>query len=317
MGELGTYRAKRDFARTPEPAGDRTAGTDRTGGRFVVQEHHATSLHWDLRLERGGVLASWAVPKGIPPDPRVDHLAVQTEDHPLEYLDFEGVIPEGEYGAGRMTVWDTGTYDCEKWADREVMVVLHGERARGKHVLFRTRGRNWMIHRMDPPEDPTRELLPGDLRPAPPVVGTFDSAFDGQAVVVTSSGGRLHVTDAEGADVTDRYPELSALGRALGTIEAGLEGVMVALDEDGLPSADLLGRRAGLHGDAAVRRHADRHPVTLLVADLVWLEGHDTRALPHDDRRTLLDRLELSGPRWQTLPESFWEAVKKPPSAGG
>ena len=307
MGELGTYRAKRDFARTPEPAGDRTRTPDiaEAGGRFVVQEHHATSLHWDLRLERDGVLASWAVPKGIPPDPRVDHLAVQTEDHPMQYLDFEGVIPEGEYGAGQMTVWDTGTYDCEKWEDREVMVVLHGERARGRHVLFRTRGRNWMIHRMDAPEDPTRDLLPDDLRPTPPVVGEFDAAWGGRAVVVTSSGGRLHVNDAGGTDVTAFYPELSPLGRALGTLEVALEGVVVALDDDGLPNADLLDRRAALHGDAAVRRHADRHPVTFLIADLVWLEGHATTSLSRHDRRTLLDRLDLSGPRWRTLPESF------------
>src|SRR5688500_442795 len=230
MGELGTYRAKRDFARTPEPAGKKKGqAAAEAGGRFVVQEHHATSLHWDLRLERDGVLVSWAVPKGIPPDPRVDHLAVQTEDHPLEYLEFHGVIPEGEYGAGQMTVWDTGTYDCEKWEDREVMVVLHGDRARGRHVLFRTRGRNWMIHRMDPAEDPTRELLPDDLRPAPPVVGEFETAWGGNAVVVASSGGRLRVTDGDGADVTDRYPELSSLGRALGTVEVGLEGVVVAV----------------------------------------------------------------------------------------
>ncbi|HEX2038409.1 MAG TPA: DNA polymerase ligase N-terminal domain-containing protein [Acidimicrobiales bacterium] len=303
MGELGTYRAKRDFARTPEPAGD--AATPEAGGRFVVQEHHATSLHWDVRLERDGVLASWAVPKGIPPDPRVDHLAVQTEDHPLEYLDFEGVIPEGEYGGGQMTVWDTGTYECEKWHEREVMVVLHGGRARGRYVLFRTRGRNWMIHRMDPPEDPTRELLPDDLRPSPPVVGELDAAWGGLAVVVASNGGRLRITDAGGEDVTDRFPELSPLGRALGALEVALEGVIVVVGDDGLPHAELLERRTALRGDAAVRRHAERHPATFLVADLAWLEGHPTASLSRQDRRTLLDRLELSGPRWQTLPDSI------------
>ena len=138
---LDRYRAKRDFSVTPEPAGDEApASGDAPALRFVVQEHHARRLHWDLRLERDGVLASWAVPKGIPPDPAVNHLAVHTEDHPMMYLDFEGEIPKGSYGAGTMTVWDRGTYECEKWSAREVMVVLHGGKARGRYVLFRTRG---------------------------------------------------------------------------------------------------------------------------------------------------------------------------------
>ena len=119
-----------------------------------MQEHHARRLHWDLRLERDGVLASWAVPRGIPPGPERNHLAVRTEDHPLEYLEFHGEIPAGQYGAGTMTIWDHGTYETHKFRDDEVMVTFHGERVRGKYVLFRTRGDDWMIHRMDPPEDP-------------------------------------------------------------------------------------------------------------------------------------------------------------------
>ena len=128
--KLGTYKQMRDFERTPEPSGG--APSDE-GNRFVVQEHHATALHWDFRLERDGVLVSWAVPKGIPPHPAQNHLAVHTEDHPLDYIDFEGDIPAGEYGGGKVILWDQGTYECEKFNDREVIVVLHGRRARGRY----------------------------------------------------------------------------------------------------------------------------------------------------------------------------------------
>src|SRR5690606_9506031 len=115
------------------------------------QEHHARSLHWDLRLERGGVLVSWAIPRGLPPDPDTDHLAVRTEDHPLEYAGFAGEIPKGEYGGGTVTIWDRGGYQTEKWTEHEIKVVLRGSRAVGRYALFSTRGDNWMIHRMDPP----------------------------------------------------------------------------------------------------------------------------------------------------------------------
>src|SRR5256885_13555170 len=130
----------RDFGRTPEPAGGEG---EAPGDRFVVQEHHSTSLHWDFRLERDGVLVSWSVPKGIPEDPKVNHLAVHTEDHPLSYADFAGEIPAGNYGAGSVTIWDHGTYETHKFRDREVIVTLHGERVRGKYALFQTDGRNW------------------------------------------------------------------------------------------------------------------------------------------------------------------------------
>jgi bifunctional non-homologous end joining protein LigD len=118
---------------------------------FIIQEHHARRLHWDFRLERGGVLVSWAIPEGLPLDAKKNHLAVRTEDHPLEYAAFEGEIPHGQYGAGLVKIRDRGTYECEKWTDREVKVVLHGKRAHGRYVLFQTRDDNWMIHRMYPP----------------------------------------------------------------------------------------------------------------------------------------------------------------------
>src|SRR4051795_5218598 len=164
--KLAEYRAKRDFAKTHEPAGSgATAGEPAAAGRFVVQEHHATRLHWDLRLEHAGALASWAVPNGIPDDPKRNHLAVRTEDHPLEYLEFHGEIPKGQYGAGTMTIWDHGTYEAEKWRDDEVIATFHGDRLEGRYALFRAGKdpKDWMIHRMAPPvagRDPMPEQVP-------------------------------------------------------------------------------------------------------------------------------------------------------------
>ena len=129
--KLAQYRSMRDGAKTPEPMGDAPPGKTAlraTGNSFVIQEHHATALHYDFRLERDGVLVSWAVPKGVPTEAGKNHLAVHTEDHPLEYGQFEGEIPRGEYGAGKVTIWDRGTYDLEKWRDDEVIFTIHGEK---------------------------------------------------------------------------------------------------------------------------------------------------------------------------------------------
>jgi bifunctional non-homologous end joining protein LigD len=163
---LAIYRSMRDAAKTPEPvpAGPPDQQTDRF--RFVIQEHHARRLHYDVRLERDGVLASWAVPKAPPTDPKVNHLAVRTEDHPLEYLTFHGSIPRGQYGAGSMTVWDTGTYRLHKWNEgKEVIVTLFGHSDGGlggvrKFALIHTGTgnsqpeKNWLMHLMETdPED--------------------------------------------------------------------------------------------------------------------------------------------------------------------
>jgi bifunctional non-homologous end joining protein LigD len=155
---LETYRSKRDAGKTPEPVpAERPEPTD--GQSFVIQEHHARNLHYDFRLERDGVLVSWALPKGLPTEPQGNHLAVQTEDHPLEYGSFEGTIPKGEYGAGEVIIWDAGRYDLEKWRDgEEVIVTLHGEQGGAlgeprRYALIHTGGegkaaQNWLIHLM-------------------------------------------------------------------------------------------------------------------------------------------------------------------------
>ncbi len=120
------------------------------GNRFVVHEHHSRRLHYDLRLERDGVLKSWAVPKGIPETPSEKHLAVQVEDHPLEYISFEGEIPQGEYGAGTVSIWDSGTYDTKHWDAEKIEITFHGDRLNGPYVLvkFKRAGKNnWLFFR--------------------------------------------------------------------------------------------------------------------------------------------------------------------------
>jgi DNA ligase D-like protein (predicted 3'-phosphoesterase) len=170
---LAEYRSKRDLQRSPEPAGDR--GQPRREPIFVVQKHRARTEHYDFRLEVGGVLKSWAVPKGPSTDPRQKRLAIRVEDHPLEYAQFEGVIPEGEYGAGAVIVWDTGPYrNLTKRDGKEVpieqaleeghvVVELHGRKLRGGYALTRTgpdeRGRErWLlVKRRDEEADPGRD----------------------------------------------------------------------------------------------------------------------------------------------------------------
>jgi DNA ligase D-like protein (predicted ligase)/DNA ligase D-like protein (predicted 3'-phosphoesterase) len=142
---LQEYLAKRDFTKTPEPVGRDKSGMEKS---FVVQEHDARRLHYDLRLEREGVLKSWAVPKGIPEESGVKRLAVQTEDHPLDYGGFEGEIPKGQYGAGTVKIWDRGYYAVKLWEEDKIEFLLQGERLKGRYVLVRLkRGgeKNWLL----------------------------------------------------------------------------------------------------------------------------------------------------------------------------
>lgn len=139
MKKLKDYTGKRNFLNTPEPSPGTPNKTAMDGcGRFVVQEHHARRLHWDFRLETDGVLKSWALPKGLPRENGERRLAVEVEDHPLEYLNFQGTIPEGNYGAGEVIIWDRGFYALLEKTSRKIKIVLSGELIRGAYVLLKT-----------------------------------------------------------------------------------------------------------------------------------------------------------------------------------
>jgi len=142
MDKLEDYNKKRRFNETPEPEGK--VG-DEASRRFVVHRHQAKNLHYDFRLEMNGVLKSWAVPKGIPLEPGIKRLAVQVEDHPIDYIDFAGQIPEGQYGAGTVEIWDTGKFELAKKEPDHIEFTLRGEKLSGDYVLIRTDNKNWLL----------------------------------------------------------------------------------------------------------------------------------------------------------------------------
>jgi bifunctional non-homologous end joining protein LigD len=290
----------------PGPASSPRPGEPASAGVFVIQEHHARRLHWDFRLERDGVLVSWALPKGVPGDPGVNHLAVHTEDHPLEYAGFSGEIPRGEYGAGAVTIWDRGTYEAVKWEDREVKVILHGDRLTGGYTLFRTGDDSWMIHRERLPlPDRIQPMLarPEDL---PPDDGTWahEMKWDGLRALAYVGGGRVRLLSRTGQDITRDYPELGGLGAAVGRRQAVLDGEIVALGEDSWPDFERLQQRMNARRTALAQRLAPDLPVTYLAFDLLHLDGRPLLDEPYHARRALLEELALQGPRWQ-IPPSF------------
>ncbi len=308
-GKLGEYERKRDFGATPEPAPKKHRGA-KGAPRFVVQEHSARRLHWDLRLEHGGAAVSWAVPNGIPMDPEENRKAVHTEDHPLEYLEFEGEIPAGSYGAGTMRIWDRGSFEIEKWEKGKIVVDFSGERVSGRYALFRAGAaeKDWMIHRIDPPAE-RRDPFPDSVAPMLAKLSPLPDRDDGWAVEVKWDGvraiaycrpGRLELRTRNLNLVTAQYPEVRRLSRQIGARDAVLDGELVAFDEAGRPSFERLQQRIHQTSESVVRRRMKSHPVTYVIFDLLHLDGRNLLDEPYTRRRELLEELELTGDSWQT-----------------
>jgi len=309
-GRLDAYRTKRDPKKTPEPMGRRPHKKG-SGQSFVIQEHHARSLHWDLRLERNGVLVSWALPKGLPETPEKNHLAVHTEDHPLDYATFKGDIPQGEYGGGRVTIWDSGHYDLEKWSDSEVKFVLHGKKGTGSFVLFQTKDRDWMIHRHG--SSTRSDAFPDSIKPMLAVAGklppddenwAFEIKWDGVRAILFVEGGRVRAQSRNDLDVTVSFPELADIGQFLGMTTCVIDGEIVALGEDGRPSFSRLQQRMHVSNQREAKRRALSDPVTFVAFDLLYIDGHSLLGKVYDERRDRLESLHLTGETFTTT-DSF------------
>jgi bifunctional non-homologous end joining protein LigD len=294
-GQLAEYRRKRDFSITPEPGPDVKPGNDEF---FVIQKHDATRLHYDLRLERAGVLVSWAVPKGLPIVPGVKHLAVQTEDHPIEYGSFEGWIPEGEYGGGEVRIFDRGRYEAPEWEDGKITFRLEGGRHRGEYHLVRTRT-DWIVFLskssadLQPPNPPDwlPMLAEGGHKAFDDPAWRFEPKLDGIRTLAYVGTDGTKLVSRTGKDQTDRYPELANLARFVNALQGVVDGEIVAADEQGRPSFHLLQQRMNLSSAKEIDRIRRKIPVTLFAFDLLWYDGRDLSREPLEDRRALLEEI--------------------------
>ena len=378
---LEAYREKRDFAGTPEPPPEAPPANDGPL-TFVVQKHAARRLHYDFRLELNGALKSWSVPKGPSLDPKEKRLAVLVEDHPLDYGSFEGVIPNGQYGAGQVIVWDNGTYspdeggglsfhDPAEAAERmladlakgKLSITLRGRKLKGSWTLVKiTRAENeWLlIKHQDSAADPERDILQedrsmlsglniedlksgrlpdagrGDLRilrpedlpgarrcPFPkslaPMMATptdapfsdpdwlFEPKLDGMRAIALIQQGGVKLLSRSGLDATNQYPSLAEELARQPAEEVALDGEIVAVDEEGRPSFELLQQRLNLTNEADIRRAEAEIPVLYYVFDLLHLDGYDLSAAALQHRRFLLERVLLPSSRVHLL-EGFDEA---------
>ena len=333
---LAEYQRKRDFRRTAEPRGSRPA---KAGHRFVVQKHAASRLHYDFRLELGGTLKSWAVPKGIPFEHGEKRLAVRVEDHPISYIDFEGTIPEGQYGGGTVMVWDAGTFEplsrtpAKDLAAGKLHFHLHGKKLTGEWYLVRLRdGDEWLLIRggetMRPisgREDDTsvrsgksmKQLSAGDrvwnsasksakktksasipefvepmkarLAAHAPTAGDwlYEIKFDGFRALALRGSDEARLLSRNNKDLGAKFPDILAAVAELGVTDAILDGEIVALDENGISSFQLL---------QAYELGEERPPLYFYAFDLLRLEGRDLRDLPLTERKARLEKLIPSPP---------------------
>jgi bifunctional non-homologous end joining protein LigD len=302
---LREYRAKRDPKKTPEPFGSRRRGKKPI---FVVQRHAARRLHYDFRLEHGGVLLSWAVPKGIPVEPAEQHLAVHVEDHPVEYAKFEGEIPKGEYGAGTVEIWDSGTYDLvEEKPNGGLTVRLEGKRLRGTWALVPARlsgqEKNWLIVRK---RDDGAASAPSGGGAYAPMLATlsdevphgdnwvFEVKWDGYRALAYVRGGETKLVSRNGNDLTERF---SSVARAIAQVTKSpncvVDGEVCALDDQGRSSF------------SAMQRGALGTPLVYYAFDLLELDSDPLLDEPLKERRRRLERLLDRRSRTVLLSEAF------------
>ena len=285
---LDDYRRKRDPKKTPEPFRD--GGGHGSRPIFVVQRHDARRLHYDFRLERDGALASWAVPKGVPLEPGARALAVHVEDHPLEYASFRGEIPHGQYGAGTVEIWDSGTYDLlEEKPGGQLTFELSGSRLRGRWSLVPAhldgKEQNWLLIKGGDGEDrgtPARTYRPMLATSADAIphgeLWSYEVKFDGYRALAEVRGGDCTLVSRNDNDLTGRFPEVAkAVARAVKSPNAVVDGEITRIDASGRASFSELQRGTGT--------------LVFYAFDLLELDGEPQTELPLRERKDGLRKL--------------------------
>jgi bifunctional non-homologous end joining protein LigD len=327
-----TYSDKRHFEDTPEPASAGRANVDlaraRPGKTFVIHQHHARRLHFDLRLEMLSgsqpVLASWAIPKGLPLRDHKPRLAVHVEDHPIEYGSFSGTIPKGNYGAGEVRIFDSGAYELLEQDEGKLSFRLQGNRIRGVFHLARA-GRDgsdqWFATLKEderPPAEPPPALDPMLATPRPEPFDDpgwmFEPKWDGVRTLAFIEGERTALRSRRGREVEGLYPELSEMAVQLSGFNGLIDGEIVGLDEKGHPSFERIQQRFTLA--KPTQQAMTRYPVEYVAFDLLWLDGESLLDRPLEERRALLERHVVPGKHVQVSPQfeergvAFFEAAK-------
>jgi DNA ligase D-like protein (predicted ligase)/DNA ligase D-like protein (predicted 3'-phosphoesterase) len=293
-----------------------------SGNAFVVHRHHASRLHYDLRLEQNGVLKSWAVPKGLPPRPGIKRLAVNVEDHPLEYVNFEGAIPKGEYGGGMMWKFARGRYEITKEKKDGFYFRLQSPEMNAEYRTYRTTENQWLLERVDTPQtDWLRDFVePMLARPASKPPDSHDYIYevkwDGLRALISLDEGDVRIHGRNRMDLTKQFPELLIPERAFRATSALFDGEIVCLEADGKPNFRNVIHRMQQKTDAAIQRASAKHPAVCYVFDCLYLDGRAIINEPLLRRREWLqDAIKKESPYRvsQAVEEgaAFLDAVKE------
>lgn len=316
--ELERYRAKRDFQKTPEPGISQITGE---GSNFVVHRHHASRLHYDLRLEQDGVLKSWAVPKGLPPRPGVKRLAVQTEDHPLEYLTFEGTIPKGEYGGGNMWVFASGRYEITKEKKDGMYFRLESPEISGEYRMHRMKEKEWLLEKVEEPQvdwlSDLIEPMQADSADEPPKGGyIYEMKWNGIRALIALEDGRLRMHTRNQNEVTRQFPELQDAAGAFRATCGLFDAEIVCLDPDGRPNFKKVINRLKNGDESSIQMLGKTQPACAYVFDCLYLDGRAIINEPLVRRREWLhDALRKNTyfrlSEWIDDGDAFFAAVKE------
>lgn len=283
--QLSDYEKKRDFEKTPEPL---LSENETPGSRFVIQRHHASHLHYDLRLEQDGVLKSWAIPRGMPPKPGVKRLAVQTEDHPLKYLTFEGEIPKSEYGGGMMWVYATGRYEVTKEKKEGFYFRLSGKQMSGEYRIHLMKDKEWLLERVDTPQQdflsaPMKPMVAESAKKVPIGDYEYEVKWDGIRALIYLNEGELKIYSRNLNDITDQFPELNVPEEAFRINNAIFDSEIVCLDSEGRANFKKVIKR--LMTKKNFDRESKRSPAYCYLFDCLYLDGRSLTADPWKRRR--------------------------------